>query len=95
MVFSVGEMLSYASRTITLRPGDLLATGTPPGVGYIRQPPVYLVPGDVVEVEVEGIGVLRTRIVDSSQRGQGAAARTPDESATDGSKRRPYTSGAI
>jgi 2-keto-4-pentenoate hydratase/2-oxohepta-3-ene-1,7-dioic acid hydratase in catechol pathway len=69
MIFSVGELLSYASRTITLRPGDLIATGTPPGVGFVREPPVFLVPGDVVEVEVEGIGVVRTPIVDSSHRG--------------------------
>jgi 2-keto-4-pentenoate hydratase/2-oxohepta-3-ene-1,7-dioic acid hydratase in catechol pathway len=69
MIFSVGELLSYASRTITLRPGDLVATGTPPGVGFVREPPVFLVPGDVVEVEVEGIGVVRTPIVDSSHRG--------------------------
>jgi 2-keto-4-pentenoate hydratase/2-oxohepta-3-ene-1,7-dioic acid hydratase in catechol pathway len=69
MIFSVAELLAYASRTITLRPGDLIATGTPPGVGFVRQPPVYLTPGDVVEVEVEGIGVVRTPIVDSSHRG--------------------------
>jgi 2-keto-4-pentenoate hydratase/2-oxohepta-3-ene-1,7-dioic acid hydratase in catechol pathway len=69
MIFSVGELLAYASRTITLRPGDLIATGTPPGVGFVREPPVFLVPGDVVEVEVEGIGVVRTPIVDSSHRG--------------------------
>ena len=69
MIFSVGELLAYASRTITLRPGDLIATGTPPGVGFVREPPRFLVPGDVVEVEVEGIGVVRTPIVDSSHRG--------------------------
>jgi 2-keto-4-pentenoate hydratase/2-oxohepta-3-ene-1,7-dioic acid hydratase in catechol pathway len=69
MIFSVSEILAYASRTITLRPGDLVATGTPPGVGFTRTPPRYLIPGDVVEVEVEGIGALRTPIVDSSHRG--------------------------
>jgi 2-keto-4-pentenoate hydratase/2-oxohepta-3-ene-1,7-dioic acid hydratase in catechol pathway len=69
MIFSVAELLSYASRTITLRPGDLIATGTPPGVGFVRDPPILLVPGDVVEVEVEGIGSVRTPIVDSSHRG--------------------------
>lgn len=68
MIFSIAELLSYASRTITLRPGDLIATGTPPGVGFVREPPRFLVPGDVVEVEVEGIGVVRTPIVDSSHR---------------------------
>jgi len=69
MIFSVADLCAYASRTITLRPGDVIATGTPPGVGFVRTPPVYLVPGDVVEVEVEGIGVVRTPIVDSSHRG--------------------------
>jgi 2-keto-4-pentenoate hydratase/2-oxohepta-3-ene-1,7-dioic acid hydratase in catechol pathway len=68
MIFSPAELISYASRTITLRPGDLIATGTPPGVGFVREPPVFLVPGDVVEVEVEGIGTVRTPIVDSSYR---------------------------
>jgi 2-keto-4-pentenoate hydratase/2-oxohepta-3-ene-1,7-dioic acid hydratase in catechol pathway len=69
MIFSIAELLAYASRTITLRPGDLIATGTPPGVGFVREPPVFLVPGDVVEVEVEGIGMVRTPVVDSSHRG--------------------------
>ncbi|HVS42385.1 MAG TPA: fumarylacetoacetate hydrolase family protein [Candidatus Dormibacteraeota bacterium] len=69
MIFSPAQLISYASRTITLRPGDLIATGTPPGVGFVREPPILLVPGDVVEVEVEGIGTVRTPIVDSSYRG--------------------------
>jgi len=69
MIFSPAQLISYASRTITLRPGDLIATGTPPGVGFVREPPILLVPGDVVEVEVEGIGTVRTPIVDSSHRG--------------------------
>jgi 2-keto-4-pentenoate hydratase/2-oxohepta-3-ene-1,7-dioic acid hydratase in catechol pathway len=43
---------------MTLSPGDIIATGTPSGVGFTREPPVFLVPGDVVEVEVEGIGAL-------------------------------------
>jgi 2-keto-4-pentenoate hydratase/2-oxohepta-3-ene-1,7-dioic acid hydratase in catechol pathway len=46
-----------------LSPGDLLFTGTPPGVGMARTPPVYLQPGDAVEVEIEGIGVLRNPVV--------------------------------
>lgn len=69
MIFSVAELLSYASRTITLRPGDLIATGTPPGVGFVRNPPRFLYPGDVVEVEVEGVGMVRSPIVASSHRG--------------------------
>jgi 2-keto-4-pentenoate hydratase/2-oxohepta-3-ene-1,7-dioic acid hydratase in catechol pathway len=49
---------------MTLEPGDVVATGTPSGVGYARQPPLFLAPGMVVEVEVEGIGVLRNTVAD-------------------------------
>lgn len=62
MVHSVGDTLAYISHTISLQPGDLLATGTPAGVGYARTPPWLLQPGDVVEVEVERLGVLRNTI---------------------------------
>jgi len=68
MVYTVGDTLSLISHTFTLRPGDLLATGTPSGVGYARTPPWLLQPGDVVEVEVERIGVLTNRIVDNTSR---------------------------
>jgi 2-keto-4-pentenoate hydratase/2-oxohepta-3-ene-1,7-dioic acid hydratase in catechol pathway len=68
MVYTVGDTLSLISHTTTLRPGDLLATGTPSGVGYARTPPWLLQPGDVVEVEVERLGVLRNPIVDNSSR---------------------------
>jgi 2-keto-4-pentenoate hydratase/2-oxohepta-3-ene-1,7-dioic acid hydratase in catechol pathway len=68
MVYTVGDTLSLVSRTLTLRPGDLLATGTPAGVGYSRTPRWLLGPGDVVEVEVERLGVLRNPIVDGSAR---------------------------
>lgn len=63
MIFGVGEILSFISRTFTLMPGDLIATGTPSGVGYARTPPRLLQPGDTVEVEVDGIGVVRTPLV--------------------------------
>jgi 2-keto-4-pentenoate hydratase/2-oxohepta-3-ene-1,7-dioic acid hydratase in catechol pathway len=56
------------SGTFTLRPGDLLATGTPSGVGYARTPPWLLQPGDAVEVEVERLGLLRNTIVRSDGR---------------------------
>jgi 2-keto-4-pentenoate hydratase/2-oxohepta-3-ene-1,7-dioic acid hydratase in catechol pathway len=75
MVYTVGDTLSLISRTFTLRPGDLLATGTPSGVGYARTPPWLLHPGDVVEVEVERLGVLRNTIV-SNDRRPGAVTRT-------------------
>ena len=68
MVYHVGETLAHISRTMTLRPGDLLATGTPSGVGYARTPPWLLQPGDEVEVEVERLGVLRNHIVGNDHR---------------------------
>jgi 2-keto-4-pentenoate hydratase/2-oxohepta-3-ene-1,7-dioic acid hydratase in catechol pathway len=74
MVYTVGDTLSLISRTFTLRPGDLLATGTPSGVGYARTPPWLLQPGDIVEVEVDGLGVLSTPIVEGSLRADLARA---------------------
>jgi len=62
LIFDVGELLSFISKTLTLNPGDVLVTGTPAGVGYVRQPPWLLVDGDEVEVEVERLGTLRTPI---------------------------------
>jgi 5-carboxymethyl-2-hydroxymuconate isomerase len=58
MIFSAAEVISFLSRSCTLEPGDLILTGTPWGVGGFRTPPIFLEVGDVVEVEVEGIGVL-------------------------------------
>jgi 2,4-diketo-3-deoxy-L-fuconate hydrolase len=63
MVFSVGELLSFLSRTFELRPGDLVATGTPNGVGYARTPPWLLRAGDEVRVDIENIGSVRTPVV--------------------------------
>lgn len=68
LIFSVGETLALISETLTLQPGDVLVTGTPAGVGYVRTPPWLLHPGDVVEVEVERLGVLRTPVVGADQR---------------------------
>ncbi|MDX9722931.1 MAG: fumarylacetoacetate hydrolase family protein [Myxococcota bacterium] len=59
MVHSVAELLSYLSQQFTLLPGTVVLTGTPEGVGYARTPPRYLRDGDVVEVEIEGVGCLR------------------------------------
>lgn len=58
MVFGVAELVASLTRTMTLEPGDLIATGTPPGVGFARKPPVWLRDGDEVSVEVERIGTL-------------------------------------
>ncbi len=63
LIFPVDELIAHASRNMTLLPGDIISTGTPGGVGVFRDPPVFLKPGDVVEVEVEGIGVLRNPVV--------------------------------
>lgn len=59
LIFGVPELIEFLSDSITLEPGDVIATGTPPGVGFARKPPVFLQEGDVMEVEIEGLGVLR------------------------------------
>jgi 2-keto-4-pentenoate hydratase/2-oxohepta-3-ene-1,7-dioic acid hydratase in catechol pathway len=61
MIFSVSELLEYLSRYCTLEPGDLVFTGTPAGVGSVRDPRRYLEPGDVITSEIEGVGTLRNR----------------------------------
>ncbi|MBV9664144.1 MAG: fumarylacetoacetate hydrolase family protein [Actinobacteria bacterium] len=63
MIFGCAEIISFLSRAMTLEPGDVIATGTPEGVGFARKPPVWLLDGDVVECEVDGIGVLRNQVV--------------------------------
>jgi 2-keto-4-pentenoate hydratase/2-oxohepta-3-ene-1,7-dioic acid hydratase in catechol pathway len=63
LIFPVDETVSYLSRIFTLEPGDLIFTGTPPGVGMARKPPVWLQPGDVVEVEIDGLGTLRNPVI--------------------------------
>lgn len=60
------HLLWFLSQVLTLEPGDLIFTGTPPGVGIARKPPVLLKPGDIAEVEVEGIGVLKNPVVAES-----------------------------
>jgi 2-keto-4-pentenoate hydratase/2-oxohepta-3-ene-1,7-dioic acid hydratase in catechol pathway len=65
MIYPVKAIIEWLSVGMTLLPGALIATGTPEGVGFARNPPEFLRPGDVVETEVERIGVLRNRIVDS------------------------------
>jgi 2-keto-4-pentenoate hydratase/2-oxohepta-3-ene-1,7-dioic acid hydratase in catechol pathway len=62
MIFGVAEVVSFLSRACTLEPGDLILTGTPWGVGGFRDPPVFLKPGDTVEIEVEGVGVLANEV---------------------------------
>ncbi|WP_372619774.1 fumarylacetoacetate hydrolase family protein [Falsiroseomonas sp.] len=64
MIFPVARCIAILSEVMTLEPGDVIATGTPSGVGYARKPPLFLAPGMLVEVEVEGIGVLRNTVAD-------------------------------
>jgi 2-keto-4-pentenoate hydratase/2-oxohepta-3-ene-1,7-dioic acid hydratase in catechol pathway len=66
MIFSVAEIIAYASQVITLEPGDLIATGTPAGVGVFRDPKVLLQDGDQVSVEIEGVGTLTNPITKES-----------------------------
>ena len=66
MIFSIPEQIAYLSTVISLRPGDVIVTGTPGGVGTKRNPPLYMKPGDVCEVEVSGIGILSNPIVAQS-----------------------------
>lgn len=62
-IFSVPQLIAYLTQVVTLDPGDLIFTGTPPGVGFARKPPVWLRPGDVCEVEIEGIGTLQNPVI--------------------------------
>jgi 2-keto-4-pentenoate hydratase/2-oxohepta-3-ene-1,7-dioic acid hydratase in catechol pathway len=66
MIFSIPKLIAYASTIFTLVPGDVIATGTPAGVGWSRKPPRFMRPGDVCEVEIEGIGTLSNPIVAQS-----------------------------
>jgi 2-keto-4-pentenoate hydratase/2-oxohepta-3-ene-1,7-dioic acid hydratase in catechol pathway len=65
MVFGVAETISLMSQCMTLESGDVILMGTPAGVGYARTPPVWMKPGDVIEIEIENIGTLRNTVVGS------------------------------
>lgn len=67
MVFDVATTIALLSEAVTLEPGDLVAMGTPSGVGFARNPPVFLRPGDVFEVEVERVGILRNSVVEEKR----------------------------
>lgn len=66
MIFSVADIIAYVSAFTTLSPGDVIATGTPGGVGFKRTPPLFMKPGDTVEVEITGIGTLVNPVVDEA-----------------------------
>ena len=75
MIFTVARTIAIVSEIMTLEPGDMIAFGTPPGVGHARKPQLWMKPGDVVEVEIEGIGTCRNPIVaEASISAHGAAA---------------------
>jgi len=63
MIFGVADVIAYVTRTITLEPGDLIATGTPAGVGAFRDPPLFMKPGDEITIEIDGIGSLTNPVV--------------------------------
>ncbi|MEE8536089.1 MAG: fumarylacetoacetate hydrolase family protein, partial [Kiloniellales bacterium] len=63
LIFDVPTLVSSLSEVMTLEPGDVIVTGTPPGVGFVRKPPLFMKPGDTCEVEIEGIGTLRNPVV--------------------------------
>jgi 2-keto-4-pentenoate hydratase/2-oxohepta-3-ene-1,7-dioic acid hydratase in catechol pathway len=64
LIYSVPQIIAFCSDFTPLEPGDVIATGTPEGVGHRRNPPLWMKPGDVLEVEISGIGTLRNRVVD-------------------------------
>ncbi len=64
LIYSIPQIVSFCSDFTALSPGDVIATGTPEGVGHGRKPPLWMKPGDTLEVEITGIGILRARIVD-------------------------------
>lgn len=63
LIFKIPELIEFLSRSMTLEPGDIIPTGTPPGVGFARKPPIFLKEGDICEVEIEGLGVLKNKVV--------------------------------
>ncbi len=64
LIFDIATLVCEISAVMTLEPGDVIVTGTPYGVGFVRKPPVFMKAGDVCEIEIEGIGILRNSVVD-------------------------------
>ena len=71
MIFSVAAIIAFLSSLMTLSPGDIIATGTPSGVGFKRNPPLFLHEGDIAEVEIEGIGHIRNPVVSTWAEARG------------------------
>ena len=66
MIFDVPTLISFLSGSTTLLPGTLILTGTPHGVGFAQQPPVYLQPGDHIQVEIDGLGSLENSVIEET-----------------------------
>jgi 2-keto-4-pentenoate hydratase/2-oxohepta-3-ene-1,7-dioic acid hydratase in catechol pathway len=64
LIFSIQRLINYSSEIFDLVPGDVIATGTPAGVGFTRKPPIFMKAGDTIEVEIEKIGILRNPVID-------------------------------
>jgi 2-keto-4-pentenoate hydratase/2-oxohepta-3-ene-1,7-dioic acid hydratase in catechol pathway len=71
MIYPVRQIIAILSRGLTLEPGDIIATGTPSGVGFARKPPEFLKAGDIMETEIEGIGTMRNTVIKEYTNGQG------------------------
>ena len=63
LIFNISQIIEFVSQDLTLRPGDIISTGTPSGVGVYRDPPIFLSGGEEIEIRIDGIGVLRNRVV--------------------------------
>jgi 2-keto-4-pentenoate hydratase/2-oxohepta-3-ene-1,7-dioic acid hydratase in catechol pathway len=63
MIYPIATIIALLSQGMTLEPGDIIATGTPSGVGYARKPPEYLKAGDVMETAIAGLGLLRNNVI--------------------------------
>jgi 2-keto-4-pentenoate hydratase/2-oxohepta-3-ene-1,7-dioic acid hydratase in catechol pathway len=81
MMFPVADLVRRLSQAMTLLPGDVIATGTPSGVGYARKPQLFMKAGDVCEVEIEGVGRLRNPVIDEEQDSAGTAGGTDKKKA--------------
>ena len=62
-IFKIPELLAYVTEFMVLEPGDIVTTGTPPGVGTARKPPEFLQAGDIMELKIEGLGMQRQKVV--------------------------------
>lgn len=67
LIFGVPQLIEFITESITLEPGDVIATGTPPGVGFARKPPVFLKPGDEMEVVIESVGTLNSPVIEAKE----------------------------